>query len=121
VEEVPLMDLRDGPPRSPYATLGGVQFLPRTIDKMRAEIAGLQGAYTASTGYSKQVYKLLGTDASSFASIVRDNPTDDGVLAALCAIRTPTDTEVARFNGSLITKIVNFVVSRTETRPTTAP
>ena len=50
------MDLRDGPPRSPYATLGGVQFLPRTIDKMRAEIAGLQGAYTASTGYSKQVY-----------------------------------------------------------------
>ena len=49
------MDLRDGPPRSPYATLGGVQFLPRTIDKMLAEIAGLQRAYTASTGYSKQV------------------------------------------------------------------
>ena len=65
VIEVPRMDLRNGPPRSPYATLGGVQFLPRSIDKMRAEIAGTQGDYNASTGYSKQVYKLFGTDAAT--------------------------------------------------------
>ena len=87
---------------------------------MRAEIAGTQGAYTGSTGYSKQVYKLFGTDAAGFASIVREHPTDEGVLAALHAIRTPTDAEIARFNGSLLTKIVNFVVLRTETMPTTA-
>jgi len=111
------MDLRNGPPRSPYATLGGVQFLPRTIDKMRAEIAGLQGAYTASTGYSKQVYRLFGTDAKMFATIVRNNPTDDGVLAELQAIRAPSETEIARFNGSLATRVVSFVVSRTETTP----
>ena len=111
------MDLRNGPPRSPYATLGGVQFLPRSIDKMRAEIAGTQGAYTASTGYSKQVYKLFGIDAATFASIVRDHPTDDGVLAALYAVRTPTDTEVAQFNASVVTRIVNFLVSKTETKP----
>ncbi len=120
VIEVPRMDLRNGPPRSPYATLGGVQFLPRSIDKMRAEIAGTQGDYNASTGYSKQVYKLFGTDAATFASIVRAHPTDDGVLASLRAIRTPTDAEIARFNGSVITKIVNFVVARTETKPTKA-
>ena len=120
MEEVPLMDLRNGPPRSPYATLGGVQFLPRSIDKMRAEIAGTQGAYNASAGYSKQVYKLFGTDSATFESIVRDHPTDDGVLASLHAIRTPTDAEIARFNGSLITKIVSFAVSRTETKPAKA-
>lgn len=40
VKGVFLVDLRAGAPRSPYATLGGVQFLPRSIDKMRAEIAG---------------------------------------------------------------------------------
>jgi hypothetical protein len=111
------MDLRNGPPRSPYATLGGVQFLPRSIDKMRAEIARMQGAYTASTGYSKQVYTLFEIDAATFASIVRDHPTDDGVLAALRAVRTPTDAEIARFNGSLVTRIVNFLVSKTETKP----
>lgn len=111
------MDLRNAAPRSPYATLGGVQFLPRSIDKMRAEIAGTQGSYRASTGYSLNCLKLFGTDAPTFATIVRDNATDEAVLAALCAIQTPSDAEIARFNGSLITKIVNFVVSRTETKP----
>jgi hypothetical protein len=34
------MDLTQTVPRSPYETLGGIVFLPRAIDKMRAHLAG---------------------------------------------------------------------------------
>ncbi|NDE08412.1 MAG: DUF5069 domain-containing protein, partial [Chloroflexi bacterium] len=57
------MDLRTRRPRSPYETVGGIRFLPRTIDKMRAEIAGTSGEYNARTGFGTRLFDLLGVDA----------------------------------------------------------
>ena len=37
------MDLVNGIPRSPYESMHGIVFLPRAIDKVRAEIAGSAG------------------------------------------------------------------------------
>ena len=39
------MDLVNGIPRSPYESMHGIVFLPRAIDKVRAEIAGTLGDY----------------------------------------------------------------------------
>ena len=44
------MDLTKGPPSSPYDKLGGIVFLPRSIDKMRAHLAGTAGEYNAKVG-----------------------------------------------------------------------
>jgi hypothetical protein len=78
------MDLTKGFPRSPYEELGGIVFLPRAIDKMRAHIAGTKGEYNSHHGTSGRMFRLLfGVSADEFEQIVRANATDDGVLAAL--------------------------------------
>jgi hypothetical protein len=111
------MDLRSGAPRSPSTTLGGIHFLPRSTDKMRADLAGTAGAYNAGTGHSTQVSRRFGSDAQALAAIVRANLTDDEVLSVCNATRTPIDTGIARFNSSKFTMLVNFIVSSTETKP----
>ena len=71
-------------PRSPYETLGGIVFLPRAIDKMRAHVAGTAGAYNARRGTSEVLFRrLFGVTADEFEQLVREHPTDEGVLAAL--------------------------------------
>lgn len=112
------MDLRNRAPRSPYEKLGGVHFLPRTIDKMRAELAGTPGAYYSRRGASVRVFQLFGIDADTFAEIVRQNPTDEGVWEALGTHKKLTPAEVDRFNGGWFMRLASAFVSRTETRPT---
>src|SRR5258707_7165049 len=68
-----VMDLTKQPPRSPHDKVGGMTFLPRSIDKMRAHIAGTNGAYNAKTGYSTALFSFLGVTADEFEQIVRDN------------------------------------------------
>ncbi len=92
------MDLSKQPPRSPYDDVGGVRFLARTIDKMRAHVAGTVGEYMARAGFSTRLYDLFGIDPDGFEAIVRANDTDDGVLAALLDHKRPTDEEIARLN-----------------------
>ena len=46
------MDLTRDVPRSPYEKLGGIVFLPRSIDKGRAELAGTLGDYVVRIGRS---------------------------------------------------------------------
>src|SRR5438874_5331720 len=90
------MDLTKDVPRSPYETLGGIVFLPRAIDKMRALIAGTLSEYNARFGTSERMFRVLfGLTADEFEQIVRDHPTDDGVLAALRrrALLTPEQIE----------------------------
>jgi hypothetical protein len=78
------MDLTTGVPRSPYETLGGIVFLPRAIDKMRAHLTGTKGAYNSHTGTSGRLCRFLfGITAEEFEAIVRAAPTDEGVLEAL--------------------------------------
>lgn len=91
-------DLTSGAPRSPYDEVGGVVFLPRSIDKMRAHLAGTAGEYVVKTGYSTGLFELYGVTPDDFEAIVRDNPTDDGVLQALTARRSLTDEEIEAWN-----------------------
>lgn len=99
------MDLTKGPPRSPYTTLGGIVSFPRCIDKMRAALAGTPGDYQATTGnVSTMLFALLGITPEAFAQIVREHPTDDGVLRALHARRPLTAEEIARWNHASVTR-----------------
>ena len=54
------MDLTHEVPRSPYEKLGGIVFLPRSIDKGRADLAGTLGEYVARTGRSERLFEFLG-------------------------------------------------------------
>jgi len=92
------MDLTKHAPRSVYDTLGGMRFLPRAIDKMRAEIAGTSGEYNARTGFGTRLFDLLGVDADGFEAIVRAHDTDEGVLQGLLAHKHPSVEAVAAFN-----------------------
>jgi hypothetical protein len=67
-------------PRSGREMLGGIVFLGRTIDKMRAHIAGTAGEYNAMRGLSQTVFDLFGVSAEQFQEAVRQNPSDEGVL-----------------------------------------
>ena len=98
------IDLTSGAPRSPYDEVGGITFLPRSIDKMRALIAGTVGPYNAKTGVSTGVFDLFGVTADEFEQIVKDNATDDAVLQALNARRTPTPEAIADWNRRAITR-----------------
>lgn len=97
------MDLTKQAPRSPYDTVGGITFLPRTIDKMRAHIAGTVGEYRANTGFSTQLFDLFGVSADEFEQIVRENDTDEGVLAALQARKSLSQQEIDAWNERAMT------------------
>ncbi len=92
------MDLTKGPPRSPHATLGGITFLPRTIDKMRAHLAGTLGEYNAKTGYSVQLFEFLDLTADEFEAIVAAHADDAGVLTAILQRAPRSAAEIKAFN-----------------------
>ena len=91
-------DLTKHYPRTGWETLGGVFFPPRSIDKMRAFLAGTLGAYISHTDLSEWVFELFKADASTFEEIVRTHGTDEAVLAALTAIHEPSAEEIAACN-----------------------
>jgi hypothetical protein len=98
------MDLTKGPPSSPYDKLGGIVFLPRSIDKMRAHLAGTAGEYNAKTGYSVQLFEFLDLAADEFEAVVAAHADDAGVLAALME-RTPRSAaEIEAFNERAINR-----------------
>src|SRR3712207_2669692 len=55
----PRMDLTQTVPRSPYEVLGGIVFLPRAIDKMRAHLSGTKGEYNSHFGTSERMLRVL--------------------------------------------------------------
>jgi len=92
------MDLTKGPPRSPYEKLGGIVFLPRSIDKVRAHIAGTAGEYKAMTGYSEQLFDFLDLSPQKFQTIVRSNLDDASVLAAIQQYSPRITSAITAFN-----------------------
>jgi hypothetical protein len=66
------LDLRKHAPRGPRETLLGLYFLPRTIDKLRAELPGGNlGAYlNHERGFSAYVVRRLGLDMNEFRDAV---------------------------------------------------
>lgn len=96
------MDLTNQKPRSPYERLGGIVFLPRAIDKGRADLEGKLGEYFSRTGYSKTLFDFLGIAPDSFIEALKDHSTDQSVLEWVQSNMTKqTAAEIEEFNRSM--------------------
>jgi hypothetical protein len=84
--------------RSPYEMVGGLTFLPRTIDKMRARIAGTAPEYKHNAGLSQQLCELFGLTADQFQEVVAASETDEQVLHTLLARRPLSQSEIEEWN-----------------------
>lgn len=111
MEKVPLMtplDLRTQAPRGPRETMLRFYMLPRTVDKLRAELSGgNMGAYlNHDRGFGAYVVRRLGLDMDAFRQAVADAP-DEGVVIAWLAARI--DPSAA---SALNAKLETFLVER---------
>jgi len=90
------LDLTKTKPRSPRETLLGFYFLPRTIDKLRAELPGGNiGAYlNHDTGFSAYLVRRLGLDMNEFRDAVAAS-VDEAALEAWLAARVDASTAPA--------------------------
>jgi hypothetical protein len=102
------LDLRTRRPRSARATMLGFYFLPRTIDKLRAELPGGHlGEYlNHDTGFSAYVVRRLGLDMDELRTVVARLP-DESVLTEWLSARIDTNAAPA-----LNAKLETFVIER---------
>jgi len=80
------LDLARTPPRSPREKLLGLYFLPRTIDKFRAELPGgnLAGYLTDyKEGLSSYLLHKLGISMDDFRALVARANDEDELVAGL--------------------------------------
>jgi hypothetical protein len=73
-------DLTKEAPRSPYDELGGYAILPRTIDKCRSVIAGMQGEYHFNCPLDKALFGFKELDAEDFKSFIEAGHDDNEIL-----------------------------------------
>lgn len=102
------LDLRTRPPRSVRETMLGFFFLPRTVDKLRAELpGGHMGPFlNHDAGFSAYVVRRLGLDMNEFRDAVAKAPDEDAVVDWL---RERIDPSAA---PALNAKLETFVVER---------
>jgi hypothetical protein len=102
------LDLRVTRPRPVSATLLGFMLLPRTIDKLRAELPGGNiGEYrNHETGFSAYVVRRAGLEMDAFRRAVADAPHEDALTAWLAARIDPAQAAVIN------AKLESFVVER---------
>jgi hypothetical protein len=102
------LDLRSRSPRGPRETTLGYYLLPRTIDKLRAELPGGHlGAYlNHDTGFSAYLVRRLGLDMNQFREVVADAPDEAAVNEWLAARVDPAAAP------ALNAKLETFVVER---------
>jgi hypothetical protein len=102
------LDLRKRPPRGPREALLGFYFLPRTIDKLRAELPGGDvGAYlNHDTGFSAYVVRRLGLEMSELRAAVAAAPDEEAVVEWLADRIDPNSAP------ALNAKLETFVVER---------
>ncbi|MFN2461357.1 MAG: DUF5069 domain-containing protein [Candidatus Velthaea sp.] len=86
----PDCDLREHPPRQARARIGGLYFLARTIDKMRAKIQDTLGPYKIGPGISVYLFEWLGISEAEFEDVVRSAKSDEEIVAWLHAHSDPT-------------------------------
>ncbi len=79
------LDLRFRPPRGPRETMNGLSFLPRTVDKIRAEMpGGYLGPYVNEPrGISNYLCKRIGLDMNELRTMVADADDEDALAARL--------------------------------------
>jgi hypothetical protein len=102
------LDLRKRPPRRPRETMLGFYFLPRTIDKLRAQLPGGNlGEYlNHDNGFSAYLVKRLGLNMDDLRNMVAEAPDEQAVIDWLA---TRVD---ASFSPTLNAKLETFVVER---------
>jgi hypothetical protein len=102
------LDLRIHRPRPVRATILGFYLVPRTIDKLRAELPGGNlGAYlNHDTGFSAYVVRRMGLNMDDFRAAVAD-ATDEPALIDWLAARI--DVSLA---PAVNAKLESFVVER---------
>jgi len=102
------LNLTKQPPRSPRATMLGFYFLPRTVDKLRAQLPGGDiGKYlNHDAGFSAFVCRRVGLDMDEFRDAVA-RAKDETELTLW--VRERVDTETA---DALNAKLETFVVER---------
>ncbi|MGA8099219.1 MAG: DUF5069 domain-containing protein [Candidatus Cybelea sp.] len=102
------LDLRARPPRSTRETMLGFYFLPRTVDKLRAQLPGGNiGPYlNHDTGFSAYVVRRMGLDMDEFRRAVGD-AVDEAAVVEWLAARTDPATA-----ATLNAKLETFVVER---------
>ena len=92
-------------PRSGRDLAAGVVFLGRSIDKMRADLAGTAGEYVAMRGLSQRVFDLYGVTAEQFREAVKANPDDEGVVRWLEQHgKKPTQQEIEAHNEAVLSR-----------------
>ena len=83
------LDLRTRPPRSCYAELDGLMLMPRTIDKLRAQLlGGNPGVYFINgriKGISGYLLERLGIREEQLLEVIRRAKSEDEVAEWLVA------------------------------------
>lgn len=75
------LNLRIQPPRSPYQQLGGLVLLPRTVDKMRAQLPGGDIGLYQIEGFSSLMLEQLSIAEDDLRAIVALASSDEDVAA----------------------------------------
>jgi hypothetical protein len=111
----PEADLREHPPRAPRVQLGGINFMARTVDKIRAKLQGTLGPYKIQPGISGYIFEDLGITEDEFTAAVGAAPDDAGVEAWLAA---HTDfSKYAALNDMLVNRGIRDAEHRAQVLP----
>jgi hypothetical protein len=102
------LDLTITRPRGVRDTMLGYYFLPRTIDKLRAELpGGNMGPFVNhDTGFSAFVVRRMGLDMNELREAVAKAPDEDAVVAWIAARVDPGGAE------AINAKLETFVYDR---------
>lgn len=88
------LDLSKDVPRSPFTELGGLPWLARLIDKVRAKHAGTLGEYTPfPCGGDKRFLSTMGLDAEALEAEIKRGASDEEVAAWVKAHQAPDAPE----------------------------
>jgi len=98
-------DLRSGPPRRWTETVGGVQWLPRFIDKARALRAGTLGVYLfGQSPIDAEFLKTAGLSYRRFMVIVDAHGADDAAVLAEIEAQRPGAADRLRAWSNVLPK-----------------
>ena len=111
----PEADLRVHPPRAAHVQLGGIKFMARTVDKMRAKIQGTLGPYKIAPGISAYIFEGLGITEERFEEVVRNAKSDADVVAWLDA-NTDAST-IPALNDMLVNRGIRDAEHRAQVLP----
>jgi hypothetical protein len=111
----PAADLRVHPPRPARVQLGGIMFMARTVDKMRAKIQGTLGPYKIAPGISAYIFEGLDITEEQFEEAVRNASTDADIVAWLEANTDPA--KIPALNDMLVKRGIRDAEHRAQVLP----